>query len=418
MHETARFFDAPRPVATDAEPGRVVQQTLDESPAPALCAAPTASNCGRTIGPLLIGLAGGAATGLLGLQSMAVLLRNVAQTYDKYPRVPRSWLVTSIDLPMGVLLVCFVVGLGVPLFMGLSNVLITRPRNRWEDVQAGITSGLASTLASLAAGLGWAVVLAMTVVPSINDLTVLSDSVRMPVKSAVEDHPSDKLVAAYPDLQATAPEERGGSFFAKIVADQVVGSAFAVWLGIGIALGSCGLLALCGTLAAGYLVRRGDGLRAIVLPYLELTLSCSVLLGLPFYKLLIGESAGAEGVKWLVLVAAAGLLTVLIVRAVAGRWHWMVRVMLAAVMAKDREFHHVPALWLAWVTVLVVLAVRQSWPGLMKVNLLLGWFLILPHVVGIQVPFLTYVDIVVYAAMGILLLQHFDREWRKPALAS
>jgi hypothetical protein len=78
----------------------------------------------------------------------------------------------------------------------------------------------------------------------------------------------------------------------------------------------------------------------------------------------------------------------------------------------------VPALWLAWVTVLVVLAVRQSWPGLMKLNLLLGWFLILPHVVGIQLPFLTYVEIVVYAAMGILLLQHFDREWRKPALAS
>ena len=54
----------------------------------------------------------------------------------------------------------------------------------------------------------------------------------------------------------------------------------------------------------------------------------------------------------------------------------------------------------------------------MKLNLLLGWFLILPHVVGIQLPFLTYVEIVVYAAMGILLLQHFDREWRKPALAS
>jgi hypothetical protein len=354
---------------------------------------------------------------------MAVLLRNAAQTYDKYPRVQRSWLVTSIDLPIGVVLVCFVVGFGVPMFMGLCNVLIARPRNRWEDAQAGITSGMASTLASLAAGLGWAVVLAMTVVPSIGDLTVLSDSVRMPVKSAVEGHPSDKLVAAYPDLQATAPEERGGSFFAKIVADQVVGSAFAVWLGIGIALGSCGLVALCGTLAAGYLVRRGDNLRAIVLPYLELTLSCSVLLGLPFYKLLIGEAA-AEGVKWLVLVVAAGLLTVLIVRAVAGRWHWMVRVMLAAglgmtlLMARDREFHHVPALWLAWVTVLVVLAVRQSWPGLMKVNLLLGWFLILPHVVGIQLPFLTYVDIVVYAAMGILLLQHFDRERRKPALAS
>ena len=376
----------------------------------------------RTFGPVLTGLIGGALAGMVGLPSVLTLLRNVAATYDRFPSLERSWIADNFDLPDGLAVPCMILGFLAPFMMGLATVLLVKPRDIWGDLSAGLTTGLSGTLATFATGLGWAVVLAMVVVPSISDVSKLGDSVH---GSSVEttEHPSKALVATYPDLEGVEPEQRGSAIFSKIMADQVVGSFWGVTLGLLLAVASSGMLGLCGTLAGGYLVRRGDSFRSIVLPYLELTVSWSMMLALPFRKMLAtGLSWYPPTVEELPPFFAVVLLTLFIFRAVANRWNWIIRLLLAAgfgtawQLTDGREIQLIPALWLAWVTAVVVLAVREQWSPIMRANLLLGWLMILPHVLGWNNPIFVYVDLVVYASIGILLLQHFDHQWRSRAV--
>src|SRR5262249_30715027 len=110
-------------------------------------------------GPTLVGLLGGVLAGGFALATTAVLLHNCAATYAKFPSLPRPWLAVDLDLPGPVLILFGALGVAAPFAMGLAAALLARPRDRWEDLSAGVNTALAGTLSGYASGLGWAVTL-------------------------------------------------------------------------------------------------------------------------------------------------------------------------------------------------------------------------------------------------------------------
>jgi hypothetical protein len=265
------------------------------------------------------------------LLSFVVLLRNCADTYAHFPSLVRPSMAMDLSVLDRFLVPLAVLGTTLPFLMGLATYWLVRPRDVWGDISAGITTALSSTLSSFAAGIGWAVILALTVVPSIADLTWFGNATRQP--AAVEGplaHPSTVLVEHYPDLADLPPDERGGRFMAKVVADQVIGSAWGVWLGLLLSLASVGSLGFCSTLAAGYLCRRGGSLRAIALPYLELTVSTSLLLGLSLREVALGGGRAIDSTTLRVcLLLCLALLTAMVVVGVLHRWRWVLRLTVA-----------------------------------------------------------------------------------------
>jgi hypothetical protein len=283
-----------------------------------------------TFGPALVGLVGGAVAGLAALPSVAPLCRNIAATYDKYPNLQRPWLAVSLELPAWLVVVAALIGLAAPVAMGAAAIWLVRPRDVWDDLAAGVTTGLAATLSAFASCLGWPVVLALVVVPSISDLTLLGNTVG---EAAPAGHLSQPLVQRYPDLAEVEAGHRGSIFVSRIISDQVAGSISGVWLGTFFALLTAGSLALSGALAAGQLLRRGDCLRAAVLPYLEITLPLTVTVALvagavlwPVWNTLLG--ANPFPVSPLALVGLVGVTPLMIAGALY-RWPWLPRLCLA-----------------------------------------------------------------------------------------
>jgi hypothetical protein len=269
-----------------------------------------------------VGLLGGGLTIGVGYAAMATLLKNVANTYDKYPSLQPPWLARDISLPAIIQIPLVILGVVAPFGMGMATAWLVRSKDRWAEVSAGLTTALTGSLAAYVLWIGWAVTLATVVVPSISDLTLFGDSTRAPAAAA--GNPSDALAQRYPDLKDTPADERGARFFPKIISDQVVGSAYGVWLGVGVSLATVGLLAFCGTLAGGWLLRRGGSWRSMVVPYFELTVSTSICAGL-----LICVPLGLrDPLSWFQLLAlVAG--TTLVVLGVIGRWNWLLRVAIA-----------------------------------------------------------------------------------------
>jgi hypothetical protein len=275
-----------------------------------------------TFGPALVGLLGGGLTIGIALSAMIPLLKNVANTYAKYPSLPAPWLAQEISLPSIILVPVVILGAVAPFGMGLATAWLVRSKDRWQDISAGLTTALTGSLAAYVASIGWAVSLATVVVPSISDLTLFGDS----TKASIEPNgkPSDVLAERYPDLKETAANERGGQFFAKIVSDQVIGSANGVWLGVGLSLATVGLLGFFGTLAGGWLLRGGGSRWSIVVRYAELTVSTSLSAALILSAFLdVGMPITWLGTSCLIATTA------LVITGSIGRWHWLLRITIA-----------------------------------------------------------------------------------------
>ena len=115
-------------------------------------AACTVSSCSRLrviLGPILVGIIGGALSGLLALFAVVPLFRNMAETYESYPSLKSPWLATNLDLPGWLLAISFVIGLIAPFAMGIATVWLVRSRDVWSDLSAGLSTAMASTIASV-----------------------------------------------------------------------------------------------------------------------------------------------------------------------------------------------------------------------------------------------------------------------------
>src|SRR5207253_9772590 len=111
--------------------------------------------------------------------------------------------------------------------MGLWLTWLVRPRDRTADLLTGLASGLIAGIAAFLCGVGWAVVLALVVVPSLPDIFLFDKAVAE--KAAVPAGPADEVARLdlaevvslrYPDLRALPPRKRVGAFVGKIVTDQ------------------------------------------------------------------------------------------------------------------------------------------------------------------------------------------------------
>jgi hypothetical protein len=272
--------------------------------------------------------------GLVALPTLAHLLRNVASTYDRFPGLSRPWFAVDLDLAFWVQAGAVLVGLAAAVGMGLATAWLVRPRDAWADLSAGVTTALAATLSAFVSCVGFPVILALVVVPSLADLTLVCHSASTPAAEAGKtiSHASAALAQRYADLAATEPERRGELFMSKIVSDQVSGSLSAVCVGVLVALLTAGSLALCGTFAAGFLLRRGQRLARVVVPYLEVTLPVTATLTLgvgtalsPVWSAFLGGELFAAG--GLPLAALAGVTALMVVGVVRG-WPWLLRLCL------------------------------------------------------------------------------------------
>ncbi len=277
------------------------------------------------VGPTLAGLVGGATLGLVALPNMAPLCRNMAATYAGYPSLERPWPAASFDVPGWLEVLAIGIGLAGPVAVGALAVWLARPRDIWGDFSAGLSAATAATLSAFAAGIGWPALLALVVVPSIPDLTLLGES--PPAGKA------QPLAQHYPDLRQVEPGKRGSQLTAKVVTDQSAGGLRGIWVGLLLSAVTAGSAALAGAMTAGYLRRRGDRLSSAIAPYLEVTIPLTATIALaaavlltPAWSVLIGDNPLDVG--W---PALAGLVAVsaLMIAGVLGRWPWPVRLCLA-----------------------------------------------------------------------------------------
>ena len=223
----------------------------------------------ETFGPTIAGLVGGAFTAILVLSVTAQMCRNSADTYATFPSLTAPPLAVSIEVPRVLILVGAILACGGLLAVGPLAVALVRPRDWWGDLSAGLTAGLVAACTTYLIGVGWVTSLATTVVPCLSDLTFVTKPDTTPAK----------LAERYPDLESVEPKERGPIMMAKIVSDQVSGTAVGVWSGALLSLLTAGLFGACGTMAVGYLRRRGDHPRQAVWSYIGMTVPTAITLG-------------------------------------------------------------------------------------------------------------------------------------------
>jgi hypothetical protein len=285
-----------------------------------------------TLWTIALGMICGCLGVTAGFESLRTVIRTGSDVYaNDFPSCAPP--VLAIDWPIPDWLFTLVRGLGAVALggMGLFAVLIVRPRDRWGDLVAGLATGLVAGITAFTTSMGWKVILGSTVLQSWGDLALLGRASRPeeppPKVAAGRRHPSEELVEKY---------------------------QLGIWLGMAGALGLAAAAATGQALAAGYLLRRRGRVRAILLPYLELTVPTLMLVITPlaavrFSTVTKSLAAGAGEFDlavlakkeypiigafftWPVLLLMA-LLAVVATTGVMRGWRWQLRVALYAVWA-------------------------------------------------------------------------------------
>lgn len=279
-----------------------------------------------TFGPAVVGLLGGALTAGIAATSLLPILRNAAETYSKYPSLQAPSLVGDFRLPsvLSIPLVCL--GVAAPFAMGFATARLVKPKDWWEAVSAGLSTAATASATAYLLWIGWMVTMAMVIVPSISDLTLISNSTRTPTEATAS--PSDVLTDHYPDLKATPADERGHLFFPKIVSDQVVGSAYSVWYGVLVSMAAVGVPGFCGTLVATWLRGREGSQCSRLLSYFELTVATSVPLGLLLYSAVQVGFPIDQQTAWF-RTAVMVVSSAVVISGVVNRWNWSIRLVAA-----------------------------------------------------------------------------------------
>jgi hypothetical protein len=294
----------------------------------------------ETFGPVLAGLVGGGLSLVLALAVSSSLCRNMAVTYAKFPSLPTPFMAMPIgDLPGGMILGAMFAAGGL-LLVGPMAVALVRPKDGWGDLSAGLSAGLVAAGTTYVLGLGWTTTLATTVVPSISDLTFVTNPDTTP----------EALSERYPDLAVVEAKERGGIMMAKIVSDQASGGATGVWIGVATALLTAGVTGVCGALAAGYLRRRGDARRTALWAYLGMTLPSVITIGVAIV--------------------------------------WLLGPALETMLRMDVRISSLSAIGLTLFAIANGVGAVRRQPAILRTATLLGWFVILAQIIQPQIPWL------------------------------
>lgn len=253
------------------------------------------------------------------LQSLSTSLSQCARVYADFPQLEPPWLVADWSLPFSVMIVMLALGVMARLVMGLLITLLFRPQSSWGDVGLGFASGALVGVTSFLLNVGWALLLHSALFPLVPDLDLLAQS-SSPTDQPNDVAEADPIVQKYPDLQNAPREERRRKLVAKVLADLLAGIPRGMWLGIMYMLLSHVSYAVCQTLAAGYLLRRGDRAMTLVFHYFELAVpACLVLAAI--FSLMRKRLFDWSFFRWdddpviqLMLLALAGISIVGVVR--------------------------------------------------------------------------------------------------------
>jgi hypothetical protein len=303
--------------------------------------------------PLLAFIGGSAGAVLLALGSgrVDVVMGNVATAYDKFPGLERSWFGVEYSIPEALLDLMKVLAFVVPLSIGLFAARLAGLKDWWSGLSAGITTAAFAMLGAMMFGLVWLTTAGWVIVPSLDDYECLAAVSKPSATAPAKNDPwpgkfasKERLRATYPGLQELPQEEQAQRIFSKIVADQVTRSAEAPWIALFLAVVMPGSMAFCGTLAAMWLLRRGDRFLAGLWPYVELALP-----------------------GWLTLTMLIGLVVQWL-----GSWHLLdTTVPLGSLPRVTTSFW-----WVLLVTAVLYLAVVQRWNKFPRFMLAVSWSLL------------------------------------------
>jgi hypothetical protein len=250
--------------------------------------------------------------------------------------VPAPWLAATWHIPDWLIFTLRGLTVAIVASLGLLIVLLVRPKNRMADIAAGSITGLCLAAVIFTVSLGWIIVIITAVLPARSDLGLLSETAwiepasqtEMP-ESVVQAHRDavKRALEKYPDLEQVPPEKRGVLLYSKVLTDVTTGIPSGLCYSMLCCLGAGVLLCVGETMAASLLLRRQGRVRAMLVPYLEVTFPGTTLF-LFCFNLLFGLYAGAfvVGLPHLLLF---GLLVLAIAGPLRG-WPWLLRLLLQA----------------------------------------------------------------------------------------
>jgi tetratricopeptide (TPR) repeat protein len=229
---------------------------------------------GRALG---VGLACGA---LLGVLVWCFLsqeeVAQVAAVYDRLPSVPRPWPLFAPVLPAWVLTIASAGVVAVLGGMGFATAVVVRPTTRHAAVAAGLAVGFLTAGTAFALSTGWSATAGNTTATIEEDLAIVS-AATFTRPAPGEPHPSDRLLAKYPDLRQVPEWRRGDVIRGKIVGDILAAVLIGLWWGILGALLICLIPGVTGTVAAWSLLQRHGSVARALLPYTELAVTVTIL---------------------------------------------------------------------------------------------------------------------------------------------
>jgi hypothetical protein len=250
---------------------------------------------------VLIGLVWGALGPLLPravarYTSMMERMESIKLTMEQVPQIPRPWIFQQdptfltwmfwLTLPVAIVL---------HLAVGMLIYLASRSGDRWSHLGGAAAAGLIASVVAFIFYQGPHTVLAMAVVPTLEDLNALGSAypTHDPVagtelqnahhavdgpseKTSRTTHPQDRLLERYPELAQVPEAERGNVLVARIVSKNVGGVLQGIALGVTLTLALALPLALGGAFLAGSLVDSRGSVRNAIAPYLETNAALSL----------------------------------------------------------------------------------------------------------------------------------------------
>ena len=218
----------------------------------------------RTAGrALAVGLTCGLLVGVLAWLSVNWSVSYLVTAYDRLPSVPRPWFLLGPALPDWCLIAISAALLVLLGSMGFATAVVVRPTTRHAAVAAGLAVGFLTAVIAFGLSIGQSMI-AIKVTRAIDeDLTTLSQG-SFARAAPGEPHPSDRLVARYPDLRQVPEGERGRLVRDKLVGDVLAAVIAGLWWGIFCALLICLVPGVTGTVTAWSLLQRHEIGRAHV----------------------------------------------------------------------------------------------------------------------------------------------------------
>jgi hypothetical protein len=213
---------------------------------------------------------------VLWMSSMSEPMSMAAKVYERFPNEHRPLMAIEIA-PPDIVSKLYLVWLFIALLsIGLLNALLVRPATRTAMIGSGVIAGLVASLVAFAVSFGWGPVYFSSLDPVQQDLQDISEAA-FAISPEEAERGQRALLRRYPDLVDVPERERGNLVYQKVYMDQYCGIPIGLWRGMIATLGAGMIPAIFGTWIAGSLLHRKQRFAAIILPYVEIMGTASLV---------------------------------------------------------------------------------------------------------------------------------------------